>query len=72
VHEPSTSSVAATPAFPVDACRRRFPALAAAGSFVFFDNAAGAQIPDTVLTAVTDHLVARNVQRGGPSVARGT
>jgi cysteine desulfurase family protein (TIGR01976 family) len=34
--------------------------------FVFFDNAAGAQIPATVLEAVTDHLVARNVQRGGP------
>ena len=26
----------------------------------------GAQIPDSVLAAVTDHLVSRNVQRGGP------
>ena len=34
--------------------------------FVFFDNAAGAQIPATVLEAVTDHLLTRNVQRGGP------
>jgi len=34
--------------------------------FVFFDNAAGAQIPATVLEAVTDHLSTRNVQRGGP------
>src|SRR5262252_3746576 len=52
--------------FPVDALRRRFPAIERAGRFVFFDNAAGAQIPSTVLDAVADHLVARNVQRGGP------
>src|SRR6266851_3727851 len=52
--------------FPVDDVRRRFPALELAGRFVFFDNAAGAQIPATVLEAVTDHLLARNVQRGGP------
>ncbi len=52
--------------FPVDAVRRQFPALDQAGRFVFFDNAAGAQIPATVLEAVTDHLRMRNVQRGGP------
>src|SRR5215470_1710374 len=52
--------------FPVDDVRRRFPAIERAGRFLFFDNAAGAQIPQTVLDAVTDHLVARNVQRGGP------
>src|SRR6267143_2137879 len=52
--------------FPVDDLRREFPALAQAGDFVFFDNAAGAQIPASVLAAVTDHLVSRNVQRGGP------
>src|SRR5947207_522076 len=52
--------------FPVDDLRRRFPALERAERFVFFDNAAGAQIPATVLAAVTDHLLARNVQRGGP------
>src|SRR5712692_5094196 len=52
--------------FPVDDLRRQFPALEQAGEFVFFDNAAGAQIPARVLAAVTDHLVARNVQRGGP------
>jgi cysteine desulfurase family protein (TIGR01976 family) len=50
----------------VEAIRRRFPALAAADPFVFFDNAAGAQVPDTVLAAVADHLLTRNVQRGGP------
>jgi len=52
--------------FPVDDLRREFPALAQADGFLFFDNAAGAQIPAPVLAAVTDHLVARNVQRGGP------
>jgi cysteine desulfurase family protein (TIGR01976 family) len=52
--------------FPVDELRREFPALETAGDFVFFDNAAGAQIPASVLAAVTDHLVSRNVQRGGP------
>jgi cysteine desulfurase family protein (TIGR01976 family) len=52
--------------FPIDDVRRRFPALERAAPFVFFDNAGGAQIPATVLEAVTDHLVARNVQRGGP------
>jgi len=52
--------------FPADDLRREFPALARAGDFLFFDNAAGAQIPDSVLATVTDHLVSRNVQRGGP------
>src|SRR5207247_9350072 len=52
--------------FPVDDLRRQFPALERANGFVFFDNAAGAQIPARVLEAVTGHLVARNVQRGGP------
>ena len=46
--------------------RVRFPALRAAGDReIFFDNAAGAQVPDEVVDAVRDHLVARNVQRGG-------
>src|SRR3954470_10889690 len=52
--------------FPIDDVRRRFPALERAAGFLFFDNAAGAQIPASVLDAVTDHLLARNVQRGGP------
>ena len=63
------SDQSATPGFQavdVEAIRRRFPALAAAGRFVFFDNAAGAQVPSAVLAAVADHLLARNVQRGGP------
>ena len=53
-------------AFPVNEIRREFPALEAAGDFVFFDNAAGAQVPARALDAVRDHLVFRNVQRGGP------
>lgn len=52
--------------FPIEDVRRQFPALERAGNFIFFDNAAGAQVPATVLEAVTDHLLARNVQRGGP------
>jgi cysteine desulfurase family protein (TIGR01976 family) len=52
--------------FPIEDVRRRFPALERSSGFLFFDNAAGAQIPDTVLHAVTDHLLSRNVQRGGP------
>jgi cysteine desulfurase family protein (TIGR01976 family) len=46
--------------------RSRFPALRQAGDReIFFDNAAGAQVPDEVVEAVRDHLVSRNVQRGG-------
>src|SRR4029077_874797 len=51
--------------FPVQALREQFPALARAGSFVFFDNAAGAQVPQSVLDAVQRHLLDHNVQRGG-------
>jgi cysteine desulfurase family protein (TIGR01976 family) len=45
--------------------RAQFPALTRWPEFLFFDNAAGAQVPQRVLDAVQDHLVARNVQRGG-------
>ena len=51
--------------FPVETVRAMFPALQKAGDFIFLDNAAGAQIPQSVLDAVTNHLVAHNVQRGG-------
>ena len=63
-NEPAAASAADL--FPIAQVRRQFPALERAGSFVFFDNGAGAQIPASVLAAVTDHLLARNVQRGGP------
>jgi cysteine desulfurase family protein (TIGR01976 family) len=52
-------------AFPVEIIRSMFPALSKAGDFIFLDNAAGAQIPRSVLDAVTNHLVDHNVQRGG-------
>ena len=51
--------------FPINSTRRLFPALNAGDNFIFFDNGAGAQIPQSVLDAVCDHLVSRNVQRGG-------
>jgi cysteine desulfurase family protein (TIGR01976 family) len=51
--------------FPATELRCEFPALQRAGDFVFFDNAAGAQIPRRVLDAVNHHLLDCNVQRGG-------
>jgi cysteine desulfurase family protein (TIGR01976 family) len=51
--------------FPVNRLRQMFPALNRNGSSVFFDNAAGAQIPQRVFDAINDHLLCRNVQRGG-------
>ena len=61
-HQTDNASAAA---FPVDTIRTMFPALQRAGDFIFMDNAAGAQIPQSVLDAVTNHLVSHNVQRGG-------
>jgi cysteine desulfurase family protein (TIGR01976 family) len=51
--------------FPVERLQAEFPALHRAGTFVFFDNAAGAQVPQAVLDAINGHLLERNVQRGG-------
>jgi cysteine desulfurase family protein (TIGR01976 family) len=51
--------------FPVESIRAQFPALHRTPSFTFLDNAAGAQVPQIVLDAVNQHLVERNVQRGG-------
>jgi cysteine desulfurase family protein (TIGR01976 family) len=51
--------------FPVESIRSSFPALHRKPAFIFFDNAAGAQVPQIVLDAVNQHLVERNVQRGG-------
>ena len=52
-------------AFPVERLRTEFPALRRAGNGVFFDNAAGAQVPQAVFDAVNEHLLERMVQRGG-------
>jgi cysteine desulfurase family protein (TIGR01976 family) len=51
--------------FPSDRIRSLFPALNQEPSFIFFDNAAGAQIPQGVFDAVNGHLLHCNVQRGG-------
>jgi hypothetical protein len=51
--------------FPLKTFVLLFPALTRPPGFIFFDNAAGAQVPQAVLDAVNHHLVECNVQRGG-------
>jgi cysteine desulfurase family protein (TIGR01976 family) len=51
--------------FPISTVRSAFPALNRTPAFTFFDNAAGAQVPQIVLDAVNHHLLECNVQRGG-------
>lgn len=51
--------------FPVEMIRSQFPALHRTPGFLFFDNAAGAQIPQVVFDAIHRHLLECNVQRGG-------
>jgi cysteine desulfurase family protein (TIGR01976 family) len=51
--------------FPIERVRAEFPALGRAGNSIFFDNAAGAQVPQGVVDAINEHLLERNVQRGG-------
>jgi cysteine desulfurase family protein (TIGR01976 family) len=51
--------------FSVETVRAAFPALTRTPGFIFFDNAAGAQVPQIVLDAVNYHLLECNVQRGG-------
>jgi cysteine desulfurase family protein (TIGR01976 family) len=58
---PSASSAT----FPIETVRADFPALTRPSAFLFFDNAAGAQVPQIVLDAVNHHLLECNVQRGG-------
>lgn len=60
-----TKAQASAAELPVEALRAQFPALQRPGAGIFFDNAAGAQVPQRVLDAVTAHLLERNVQRGG-------
>ena len=50
--------------FPIASVRARFPALAYNANHLYFDNAAGAQLPDLALEAVQRHLLTHNVQRG--------
>lgn len=56
---------ASTATFPIEAVRAAFPALTRPSGCIFFDNAAGAQVPTVVLDAVNHHLLECNVQRGG-------
>lgn len=65
MNQHQTAKADSAASFPVEDIRAMFPALKQAGDFIFFDNAAGAQIPQSVLDAVTNHLVGHNVQRGG-------
>ena len=51
--------------FPVETARGAFPSLNRGENFIFFDNAAGAQVPQAVFDAVNKHLLKNNVQRGG-------
>ena len=62
---PTAAPVPGASDFPAESLRREFPALERAGDFVFFDNAAGAQVPRIALDAVNRHLIDHNVQRGG-------
>jgi len=57
--------VTADAAFHAGRVRRRFAALRQRDAPTFFDNAAGAQVPDVVVAAMREHLERRNVQRGG-------
>jgi len=61
----SENSSASTTAFPTQTVRAAFPALTRPSGCIFFDNAAGAQVPLVVLDAVNHHLLECNVQRGG-------
>ncbi len=51
--------------FPIETVRSCFPALHRPPAFTFFDNAAGAQVPQIVFDAINRHLLECNVQRGG-------
>jgi cysteine desulfurase family protein (TIGR01976 family) len=51
--------------FPSDRVRSLFPALHQEPQLTFFDNGAGAQVPQSVFDAIHGHLLHRNVQRGG-------
>jgi cysteine desulfurase family protein (TIGR01976 family) len=59
------SNVPPAASFPVTTIRTSFPALNRNPGFIFFDNAAGAQVPQIALDAVNHHLLECNVQRGG-------
>ena len=49
--------------FPVNELRAQFPAIQKAGDFIFLENGGGSQVPQSVIDAVTTHLIDFNVQR---------
>src|SRR5258708_2222124 len=54
--------------FPVDWCRRQFPALgrqSCGQPAVFFDGPAGSQVPDRVIEAIAAYLRSSNANQGG-------
>jgi len=56
-------------AFPIDSVRAQFPALrreVAGRPAIFFDGPAGSQAPGRVAEAVSDYLLHRNANHGGP------
>jgi cysteine desulfurase family protein (TIGR01976 family) len=58
-----------TPAFPIDSVRAQFPGLqreVAGRPAIFFDGPAGSQTPHRVAEAVSDYLLHRNANHGGP------
>jgi cysteine desulfurase family protein (TIGR01976 family) len=61
-HQKIPAAEDATP-FPVEEVRKLFPAIQKAGDFIFLENAGGAQVPQSVVDAVANHLVDFNVQR---------
>ena len=58
-----------TAAFPIDSVRAQFPGLqreVAGRPAIFFDGPAGSQTPRRVVEAVSDYLLHRNANHGGP------
>jgi cysteine desulfurase family protein (TIGR01976 family) len=58
-----------TSAFPIDSVRAQFPGLqreVAGRPAIFFDGPAGSQTPRRVVEAVSDYLLHRNANHGGP------
>jgi selenocysteine lyase/cysteine desulfurase len=56
-------------AFPIDSVRAQFPGLqreVAGRPAIFFDGPAGSQTPHRVAEAVSDYLLHRNANHGGP------
>lgn len=65
---PPAASATLAGIFPVDWCRRQFPALARqvdGQPAIFFDGPAGSQVPECVIDAISDYLRTCNANHGG-------